>query len=64
MDLTTNYDEVKVVCDNYEKNSLKTVTRVSRNAGIAPVSYIVDDQTNTIDISMSQFFVITIRKID
>ena len=54
VNLTNKYDEVKVVCDKYEKDSLKKATRISLSAGISPVPYI-DDQTNIKSISMSEF---------
>ena len=55
VNLTNKYDEVKVLFDKYEEDSLKKATIISRRAEISPIPYIVDDQTNITNISMSEF---------
>ena len=55
LSLTRRCEEIKVVFDHYDANSLKPQTRCSRINGITPVQYRVTDTTQISVLDIREF---------
>jgi hypothetical protein len=56
MSLTAGYDEIILVFDTYQADSLKNTTREKRRHGKDPIRYQVKDDTSIKHIPMTRFF--------